>query len=79
MEEVQNMHITKESFYNFAIEAPDAAIAMIYSLSKYHEKYRVTEWCMDILMKRGYVKEDMKGFSKDFTNFLHQMIQQDDL
>lgn len=64
---------------DFAKDAPNVGIVMIYSLSKYYEKYRVTEWCMKLLTERGFVKEDLKDFSKNFINFFDQMIQQEGL
>jgi hypothetical protein len=75
----QQIHITEETFIDFAKDAPNVGIVMLYSLSKYYEKYKVTEWCMRILTERGFKKEDLKDFSKNFVNFFDQMIQQEDL
>jgi len=74
-----NIYINEETFFEFAKEAQSVALVMIYALSKYYEKYKVTEWCMKILTERGFKKEDLKGFDINFINFFDQMIQQTDL
>lgn len=71
--------INEETFMDFAKEAPNASVVMLYALSKYHEKYKVTEWCMRLLTDRGFTKDDIKHFDKNFIDFYDQMIQQDDL
>jgi len=71
--------ITEESFNAFAKDAQSVAIVMLYSLSKFHEKYKVTEWCMRVLTERGFKKADLRGFDDNFTDFYQQMINQDGL
>lgn len=75
----EDIFITKEKFFEFAKNAQSVALVMIYALSKYHEKYKVTQWCMEILNKRGFKKEDLGDFDTNFIDFFHQMLQQDDL
>jgi hypothetical protein len=71
--------VNEETFFAFAGDAPHVALAMIYALSKYYEKYKVTEWCMKILTARGYQKSDLKEFDDNFIDFFDQMLKQDDL
>jgi hypothetical protein len=71
--------INEETFIDFAKEAPNSSLAMLYALSRYHEKYKVTEWCMKLLTSRGFTKEHLKDFDKSFIDFYDQMIQQNDL
>ena len=71
--------ITQESFQEFISGAPNAVLVMLYSLSRYHEKFNLTKWCMDELIKRGFKKEDFYQFDTNFTNFYDQMLNQDDL
>lgn len=68
--------INEQTFNDFAAEAPSVAIVMIYALSKYYEKYLVTEWCMRILNERGFKKDDLKSFDKNFIDFFDAMIQE---
>lgn len=75
----QPIRITEENFAEFAKDGQNIAIVMLYALSKYHEKYKVTEWCMKILTEKGFEKQDLKGFDKHFIDFYHQMLNQDDL
>ena len=75
----EDIFITKENFFEFTKNAQSVALVMIYALSKYHEKYRVTQWCMEILNQRGFRKEDMGDFDTNFINFFDQMLKQDDL
>jgi hypothetical protein len=71
--------ITKDGFRELMHDAPDVAIMLFYSLSKIHEKYRVTEWCIELLLEHGYDKETMKKFDADFVDVYTAMINQDDL
>ena len=74
-----NIYINEETFNEFAKDAQSVALVIIYALSKYYEKYKLTEWTMRILTQRGFKKEDLKDFDLSFINFFDQMIQQTDL
>ena len=71
--------ITKQSFNEFITDAPNAVLVMLYALSRYHEKFNLTQWCMDELLKRGFKKEDFFKFDTNFTNFYDQMLKQEGL
>lgn len=71
--------ITEESFNEFASTAPNSAIVMIYSITRYHEKFLVTAWAMKELEKRGFNKKDLDVFDTQFSNFYYQLLNQEGL
>ena len=71
--------ITKEEFPGFLKGMPHALVMSMYCISRYHEKFRVTKWCMQELERRGFSKEDMTKFDEQFEGFYDQMLKQDDL
>jgi hypothetical protein len=72
-------HITKEGFTSFVKGWPTALVVSMYCISKYHEKWNLTEWCLRELVLRGYTKADMGDFDSNFENFYHQVMVQEDL
>lgn len=75
----QKVFITKEVFKDFAKDAPNTSLVILYSLSRYHEKYNLTQWVMEELSARGFTKDAMGDFDTNFSNFYDQMLKQDDL
>jgi hypothetical protein len=71
--------ITKEKFDEFMKTAPHVTVIDMYCISKYHEKFRLTGWCMKELERRGFTKEAMAHFEVSFIDFYHQMLKQEDL
>jgi hypothetical protein len=71
--------ITEEEFPAFLESMPSALVVSIYCISRYHEKFRVTQWCMNELKKRGFSKKDMSDFDGQFEGFYDQMLKQNDL
>jgi len=71
--------ITKEEFPEFIKGMPSALIVSIYCISRYHEKFLVTKWCMQELETRGFTKKDMRDFDDQFEGFYDQMLKQNDL
>lgn len=71
--------ITQQSFQDFIKDAPNATLVMLYSLSRIHEKFKITSWAMTELEKRGFKKEDFAKFDENFSEFYMQMINQTDL
>lgn len=75
----QGETITPASFNSMIETMPTITLVTLYSVSKYHEKWRVTDWCLRALEKRGFSKEDVAYFDDNFKNFYHQMMVQQDL
>jgi hypothetical protein len=75
----KNEPITAVGFNSMVEGMPSATVVSLYCISKYHEKWRITEWCLRALEKRGFTKADMKDFDENFENFYHQMLIQPDL
>jgi len=76
---LEPIEINKVYFDDLAKGAADVAIVMIYSISKYHEKYKLTSYAMKELEKRGYRKEDLAFFDENWTKFYDTMLNQEDL
>lgn len=75
----ETFELTEESFKSFAEGGSDAAVAIIYSISKYHEKYRMTKWALEEIERRGMTKGDIAYFDDQFSLFYDQMLNQDNL
>jgi len=58
--------ITAEDFVPFLKDMPHSLVISIYCISRYHEKFRVTKWCM-------------AEFDEQFEGFYDQMLKQNDL
>lgn len=71
--------ITQKSFQEFISGAPNASLVIIYALSRYHEKYSLTSWCLTELEKRGFSKNDIANFDSNFTTFYDTMLKQEGL
>lgn len=71
--------ITKEEFESFVQGWPAALIVSVYCVSKYHEKYNVTSWCQQELVRRGFKNIDLSQFDEQFGHFYHQLLEQNDL
>jgi hypothetical protein len=71
--------ITAEDFVPFLKDMPHSLVISIYCISRYHEKFRVTKWCMQELETRGFSKKDMAEFDEQFEGFYDQMLKQNDL
>ena len=71
--------ITENEFPEFLKGMPHALVMSIYCISKFHEKFRVTKWCMEELERRGFLKQEMAKFDEQFEAFYEQMLDQNDL
>jgi hypothetical protein len=71
--------ITMDQLGPYLKGMPHALVMSVYCISKFHEKFRVTKACMDELERRGFLKEEMNHFDKQFDAFYSQMLEQNDL
>ena len=71
--------ISKESFEETVKDMPNACLVMLYCISRHHEKYIFTQWCMKALIERGFGAEDLRNFDKDFSKFYELLLTQEDL
>lgn len=71
--------ITKIEFSEFMKGWPAPLVVSIYCISRYHEKFRMTNWCMQELERRGFTKQDISKFDDQFEQFYDQMLKQEDL
>lgn len=71
--------ITKEDFDNFLKSAPhDVVLGMMYSIAKYHERYRLTQWCLDALKSRGHTPEEIAALDIAFSPFYNAVLTQEE-
>ena len=68
--------ITFESFVDTVKDMPNASLVMLYSLSRYHEKYIFTSWVQKELAMRGFKNADLSSFDTEFSNFYHMLLNQ---
>lgn len=54
-------------------------LIMLYSISKYHEKYHFTQWVLDELLQRGLSKKDVDGFDEHFSKLYDRLINSETL
>lgn len=71
--------ITPESFVETVKDMPNACVVMLYSLSRYHEKYIFTSWVQKELAARGFKNFDLQQFDSQFSEFYDMLLKQDDL
>lgn len=71
--------ITMDQLKPYLRDMPHALVMSVYCISKFHEKFRVTQACMEELERRGFGKHDMSHFDTQFENFYQQMLDQNDL
>jgi hypothetical protein len=71
--------ITRVGFSSMIEGMPTTMVVTLYCISKYYEKWRLTEWCLIELIRRKFTKEDVADFDGNFVNFFDQMLKQEDL
>ena len=69
--------IEEDEFKTFISTAPTDLVTFIFSLSKYHEKFKVTQWCKTELEKRRFDKDTLEIWDEAFQQFYHLLLTQD--
>lgn len=58
---------------------PDAQLLILYSIGRYHEKFKFTKIVMEVLNEKGYQGADLFGFDSRFADFYHGLINSTEL
>lgn len=56
-----------------------AQLIILYSIGRYHEKYRFTKMAFEELNDRGYSEIDLNGFDEKFSAFYDTLIHSKEL
>ena len=60
-------------------ETNNAHLIMLYSIGRYHEKYRFTKMAFEELKARGFSDTDLSGFDANFSGFYDTLINSTEL
>jgi hypothetical protein len=60
-------------------ETNNAQLIMLYSIGRYHEKYRFTNMAFKELKSRGFGETDLNGFDSKFSAFYDSLINSTEL
>jgi hypothetical protein len=74
-----NFLIEEEEFKLFASTAPTDLVTFIFSLSKYHQKFKLTQWCKTELDKRNFDNDTLESWDEAFQKFYQLILTQDDI
>ena len=55
-------------------ELASAQLVMLYSISRYHEKYRFTQWVLEELITRDFTEFDIQAFDNNFSEFYNSLL-----
>lgn len=53
---------------------PDAYLTIVYSLTKYHERYKMTKLIHDELTARNFTNTDIQGIDANFTDLYQRIL-----
>jgi hypothetical protein len=71
--------ITQESAFEAFKTMTNTSMVILYSLSKYHEKYHMAGWALTELENRGFVKEALIDFDQNFIDVYKMILTQENL
>lgn len=71
--------ITEESARDALQFMPPSVLICIYSISKFHQRFHLTQWTMDELTSRGFDQADLPQIDGEFTSFYEMILNQEDL
>lgn len=71
--------ITEDSARETLKVMPTEVLVCFYSISKYHEKYKFTNWVVEELEKRRTPRESLNEIDSEIQSFYDALINQDNL
>lgn len=51
-----------------------AQLCVLYSIARYHEKFKFAKFALEELVNKGFTKQDIFEFDTNFSNFYDALI-----